>query len=49
MVSVLLPTPPFPEPIATRCLTRPRLVAMRACLALTCSMTFEPPSPEMSK
>ena len=48
MVSVLLPTPPLPEPIATMCRTSARLSAILERLATTWPMTSEPPSPAMS-
>ena len=48
MVSVLLPTPPLPEPTATRWRTSARLSAICDFFATTWPMTSEPPSPAMS-
>ena len=47
-VKVLLPTPPLPEPTATRWRTPASPSVMRARCSATCSRTLDPPSPTMS-
>ena len=47
-VTVLLPTPPFPDPTATRCFTWDSARPIRSFCSATCSRMFEPPSPTMS-
>jgi hypothetical protein len=47
-VTVLFPTPPFPEPIATRWRTLESARAIRSRCSRTCPKTFEPPSPIIS-
>ena len=47
-VNVLLPTPPLPEPTATRWRTAANPSVMRARCSATCSRTLDPPSPTMS-
>ena len=47
-VNVLLPTPPLPEPTATRWRTPASPSVMRARCSATCSRTLDPPSPTMS-
>ncbi len=47
-VRVLLPTPPLPEPTATRWRTPASPSVMRVRCSATCSRMREPPSPAMS-
>ena len=47
-VNVLLPTPPLPDPTATRWRTPASPSAIRARCSTTCSRTLDPPSPTMS-
>src|SRR6185503_2873049 len=47
-VNVLLPTPPLPDPMATRWRTPASPSAMRARCSATCSRILDPPSPTMS-
>ena len=47
-VKVLLPTPPLPEPTATRWRTPASPSVMRVRCSATCSRTLDPPSPTMS-
>ena len=47
-VKVLLPTPPLPEPTATRWRTPASPSVMRVRCSATCSRILDPPSPTMS-
>jgi len=47
-VTVLFPTPPFPDPTATRWRTFASARLIRSFCSPTCSRMFEPPSPAMS-